>query len=167
MKIGSLFSRCLQHPLSLFFVCLIFISANNLSQSDLEPKITSPWLVQPPTDYEKAVEVVREQLAALRANDASKAYYAYTTKEFRKSFTLENFKLMVRRFSVFGRNKAFTVETTDFDGATLIKLKGKLIAVNGDTMKVDYDVVLEDNEWKVHNIQLTQQAPVRAGPGPS
>lgn len=158
MKIGSLFA--------ILLIGLVFISADAPPSTPAEAATTSPWLVQPPTDYEKAVNVVNEQLAALRVGDSSKAYYAYTTKEFRKAFSLENFKVMIKRYPVFGRNRTFQVASTDFDGTTVIKLKGKLIAVNGDSMNVNFDVVLEDNEWKIHNVQMTQPPPGRKAPGP-
>lgn len=158
MKIWSL--------LIFLFLSLMFIDADEPIKAAPEASSTSPWLVQPPTDYEKAVNVVNDQLAALRANDSSKAYYAFTTKEFRKAFPLESFKVMVRRYPVFGRNRTFQVISTEFDGATVIKLKGKLIALNGDSMKIDYDIVLEDSEWKIHNVQLSQISAVHKAPGP-
>lgn len=158
MKIGSL--------LTILLMSFAFICAGEPPKPNAEASTTSPWLVQPPTDYEKAVNVVNEQLAALRAGDSSKAYYAYTTKEFRKAFSLDSFKVMIRRYPVFGRNRTFQVATTDFDGTTVIKLKGKLIAVNGDAMAVNFDIVLEDSEWKIHNVQMTQPPPTRKAPGP-
>ncbi len=120
---------------------------------------SSPWLVQPPTDYESALSVVRDQLAAIRSNDSSKAYYAYTSKGFRKSFSLEDFKNMVRRFKVFYQNRSFKAEDAAFEGASVVKLTGKILAADGEAMNAKFDVILEDNEWKIQSIYLYQVSP--------
>jgi hypothetical protein len=143
----------------IFALCLVFVSAAEAPTQSSQIDTTSPWLVQPPTDYETAINTIRDQLATLKAGDSSKAYYAYTTKDFRKAFSLDDFKSMVRRFKVFSQNRSFQSESSDFDGSNIIKLKGKLIAIDGDTMKVAFDMVLEDGDWKIQNIQLSQIAP--------
>jgi hypothetical protein len=120
---------------------------------------SSPWLVQAPTDYESALTVVRDQLTAIRINDPSKAYYAYTTKGFRKSFSLEDFKNMIRRFKVFYQNKSFKAEDAAFEGTTIVKLTGKILAADGEAMNAKFDVVLEDGEWKIQSIYLYQISP--------
>lgn len=136
-----------------------FMSAVDAPVQSSEQEASSPWIVQPPTDYERAINTIQDQLATLKSTDYSKAYYAYTTKDFRKAFSLDDYKSMVRRFKVFSQNRSFQPENSDFDGSNIIKIKGKLIAGDGDSMKIAYDMVLEDGDWKIQNIQLTQITP--------
>lgn len=157
------------YTLTWILASLLFMSAADVAQVGAQTDTTSPWLVQPPTDYEKAVEAVNEQLTALRLNDSSKAYYAYTTKGFRKAFSLDDFKNLVRRYKVFNQNRSFRADNAEFDGATVVKLHGKLLSVDGENMNVKYDMVLEDGEWKVQNIQMSMVVPknrFQTGPGP-
>jgi len=156
--------------LYLFITILTLIAVKCPLSSQEKLNKPSPWLVQQPSDYDTAENVIKAQIAAIKSGDSTKAYYAYTTKEFRKSFSLEDFKLFARNFKVFYQNRSMIVENTELEGSSIIKLKAKLVANDGDTMAVKYDLVLEDDEWKVHNIQLTQYNPrskFLRPPGPS
>lgn len=144
---------------TLLWIMLALVGCVEISQLNAQADTSSPWLVQPPTDYENALGVIRDQLNAIRTNDPSKAYYAYTTKGFRKSFSLDDFKNMIRRFKVFYQNRSFKAEDAAFEGSSVVKLTGKLIATDGEAMNIKIDVVLEDGEWKIHNYYLYQVSP--------
>lgn len=114
------------------------------------------------TDSQKLQEVVENQLAAIRSFDTSRAYYAYTTKEFQKAVSLESFKLFVKKFSVLFRNKQATQEGVSFKGGEAF-YKGKFIAVDGEAYNVNIVLVLVDEEWKIHSLSI-EQPQQRRGP---
>lgn len=107
-------------------------------------------------NYDKAFGVVMDQLDSIRMGDSSKAYYAYTTKDFRKAVTLEDFKVMVSAFKAFSQNRTFLPSSTETEGARIIKITGKLIATDNEMMLARFDMLYEDDEWKIQNIQLSQ-----------
>lgn len=107
-------------------------------------------------NYDKAFGIVMDQLDAIRMGDSSKAYYAYTTKNFRKAVSLEDYKVMVNAFKPFSQNRTFLPSSTDTEGARVIKITGKLIATDNEMMLARFDMLFEDDEWKIQNIQLSQ-----------
>jgi hypothetical protein len=114
-----------------------------------QPKATAA-----PTDAQQLQSVIEGQLQAIRLFDPSRAYYAYTSKEFRKSTPLDEFKRFVKKFAVLYMNQSMRVENVSFkEGIGVCKVK--LIAKNGETKPVEYIFIQEDGHWVILSIKVT------------
>ncbi len=97
-------------------------------------------------------EVVDGELAALRKGDISKAYYAYTSKEFSKATSIEDFKAFVKSYPILSQNTKDTVIEGIMDGDLHI-LRVKLIS-DKTQMDADFQVKKENNKWKIWGIKI-------------
>jgi len=98
-------------------------------------------------------QVIRKQLNDMRDLDFSKAYYAYMSVDFQKAVDLTVFKAFVRKNPTLYRNKEFKVESTTFQDVVAV-VKGKLISVEEQLARVQYDLIQENGEWKIRKIDL-------------
>lgn len=97
--------------------------------------------------------IIRDQLAALREGDFSKAYYAYTSVEFQKAVPFETFKSFVKKSTPMFRNRSFNLKSINFSGV-IANVKGQLEAFDGRYVNVKYDLINEYNNWKIRKIDL-------------
>ena len=107
------------------------------------------------TFYEKAPDVVEDQLAKLRENRITQAYYDYTAKEFQLTTSLDAFREFINLYPVLSKNKSFIVEdtsTVDHSGT----VKGILISQELHEMEAVYHLVKEYNAWKIVSIRLKE-----------
>ncbi len=102
---------------------------------------------------ESIVEVIDEQLVALKANDVTKAYYAYTSKDFQKATSLDKFKQFVKAYPEFSK-----VQSTHFSERSIkdsiSTIKGTLTSADNVRIPVEYQLIKENGKWKILNIQL-------------
>lgn len=105
-------------------------------------------------------EVVENHLSALRQNKITEAYYAYVSKEFQKEIPLTSFRKLVSAIPALKKNQGahFIEEKINDEKGTLI---GILQSPLEKTL-VQYDLVKEDNSWKIRNILLENSAPTIA-----
>jgi hypothetical protein len=102
---------------------------------------------------EGIVEVVDDQLAALKSHDVTKAYYAYTAHQFQSATSLEQFKAFVKTHPELS-----DIQSTHFrdrsikDGVST--LKGTLTAANNVKIPIEYQLTKEGGKWKIINIQF-------------
>jgi hypothetical protein len=101
---------------------------------------------------ETLVDVVEHQLKELRVNNISKAY-DYTSKEFQKNTSLEQFRQFVEDSPIFLQNHSglFTQRSIEEHIGTI---KGELISENHQATPIEYHVVKEDGQWKILSIQF-------------
>lgn len=97
--------------------------------------------------------IIEEQLTALRAGNISKAYTEYTSSEFKKITTIDQFKRFVGNFSVLSQNKSFQFNSVNFE-KSIATFEGTLISKEGDSLQAEYDLVQEQGKWKILGIQL-------------
>lgn len=116
----------------------------------------APSLPQSATDAEQLQEVIQNHLAAIRGFDVSRAYYAYTTREFQKTVPLETYKQFVKKYSVLFRNKHVNQESVSFKG-NIATFKGKLISHDGDVYDAEIILIFNEDEWKIHSLTLTEK----------
>lgn len=105
------------------------------------------------TDSEKVLASIRGFFDALQKFDISKAYYAYTTKQFRKAVTLDDFKIFVKKYSVLGRNKSFISGNPLFK-ENLATVQTKLTSADSKVQNAELQLIQEDAEWKILAIHL-------------
>lgn len=117
----------------------------------LLPAYTPQKTVQ--TDKEAVEETLENFLKNIRVFDISRSYYAFTTKQFQKAVSWEDFNIFVRKYSVFFKNKHATLENLTFDG-DLANYKGLIVAVDGENYSIDITFLKAEDEWKIHAISL-------------
>lgn len=102
---------------------------------------------------ESIVEVVDEQLSTLRTNDITKAYYAYTSKDFQSTTTLEQFKQFIKVYPAF-----LNIQSVHFSERSIkdnvSTIKGYLTTLQNEKLPVEYQLIKEDGKWKILNIRL-------------
>lgn len=107
---------------------------------------------------ESWVDVVDHQLEALRQNDISKAYYAYTSKDFQKATSLAQFQDFVQKYPIFLQSQSahFTQRSIKNKIGTL---KGNLTASDHKQIPVEYKLIKEKGKWKILSLRLLNPEP--------
>jgi hypothetical protein len=102
---------------------------------------------------ESWVDVVDHQLEALRDHDISKAYSAYTSKDFQAATSLDQFRHFIDAYPVFLNNQSahFTQRSIDHNIGIL---KGNLTSHDHINTPIEYKLIKEDDKWKILSIRL-------------
>lgn len=97
-------------------------------------------------------DVAKGQLEALKKEDYIKAY-AYTSIDFQKATSLEEFKKFVAAYPSLRNNESssFTNREIQNNEGTL---QGTLTSRDGATTPVEYKFVKEKGEWRILSIKL-------------
>lgn len=103
-------------------------------------------------EKQELVEVINAQLDALRKNDTSEAYYAFTSKEFKKATSIEAFTDFVKNYPIFTSNAKATIGDGFIEGN--LRLIRVTLSAEKDSVEVDYRLVKEGNQWKIWGIQI-------------
>jgi hypothetical protein len=140
-------------------LCL-FISASPAIKQFQPYNYSTPENHEPEAPYsqnesQKLQNIVEKQVSAIRRLDYSYAYYAFTSKIFQKKTSLEAFKQYLSNFPAFFRNKTVGMDHTTFSG-NLGTYYGKLISTDGKAAKIEVNFILEDSEWKIYSIKISQ-----------
>lgn len=101
------------------------------------------------------LRVVDSQLATLRENRVTQAYYDYTSKAFQENTSLDAFRNFLTLYNVLSNNKSFRFDNQTRD-TDIGKINGVLISNDLAEMKAEYLLVKEDNEWKIQSILLKE-----------
>lgn len=124
-------------------------SANDIQTKKTELNNTSRISPDP------LLEVVDGHLKSLRAKDIDRAYTDYTSKEFQKKTSLEDFKALLSKYKVLSSNKLFQFQSF-FIEDNIASLGGDLHSDEGSSIPVEFDFVMEDGKWKIMGIQIYQ-----------
>jgi hypothetical protein len=108
---------------------------------------------QTPHNQGELLTLVRDQLDALRANDISKAYYAFTSQEFQDSASREDFKKFVEAHSALIKNQNLSLKSSSFDQQNKATAIIDLTSTDGSMTTFEYRFVYEDQIWKILSIQ--------------
>ncbi len=108
----------------------------------------------PITDKEKAelVDVIESQLKALREEDISKAYYAFTAQDFQNNTSFEDFQAFLKDYPIFTKQKEATIGQGMQEGK--LRLIRIALQSNDETSEVDYRLIKQDGDWKIWGIQI-------------
>ncbi len=99
------------------------------------------------------VNTIESQLTALRSGDISKAYYAFTSRDFQRSTPAAAFEKFIRSHPVLVDNQLANFTNLSFKN-DVGTFQGSLQATNGQASRVEFDLVQEDGKWRVLSIQL-------------
>jgi hypothetical protein len=117
----------------------------------------------PSEDYSTKVReeietIIVDQIKALSRNDYSKAYYAYTTRDFQRAVPEQTFKRFAQQSVAFIRNKSVHLDDISFKNG-IIEVKGSLQAYDGQIARIRYEFAKEQGDWKIRAIYLIPIAP--------
>jgi len=107
---------------------------------------TLPWATS------GLIEPVERQLAALKAGNIDAAY-AETASAFRQGTSRQDFQKFVDRFPIL-RNAASQTLTNRSVENEVGTVSGSLIAADGALTPISFQLVEEDEAWKIVNINL-------------
>lgn len=103
--------------------------------------------------YSLLLPVIEGQLKAIREGNIDKAYQEYTSADFRKVTSLEQFKELISQYAVLAKNKTFQFQSLYFE-EHIGTFQGALVSTDGDALQTEYDLVEEQGKWKIEGIQL-------------
>lgn len=97
--------------------------------------------------------VAQDQLAAIRAGDYAKAY-TYTSVEFQKSVSQNDFKNYINSYPVLKNNvsASFSRKEIQNNNGTLI---GTITSKDGAVIPIEIHLIKENDIWKILSIHLT------------
>lgn len=100
-------------------------------------------------------QVVEGQLGKLRENRITQAYYDYSAKTFQETTSLPDFRKFIARYPAISDNKKFLLDSQSVDNGQAV-VTGLLISNDLQEMKVEYQLIKEDEDWKVLSISLQE-----------
>ncbi|GAB4234308.1 MAG: hypothetical protein Tsb0021_13550 [Chlamydiales bacterium] len=98
-------------------------------------------------------QVVEKQLKALKNQDYSKAYYEYTSKNYQKKHSFEQFKNFVRINPLLSQNAEIIVYDHHLNNGTGT-LTVSLQSEQGDLSSAIYLLEMDNSEWKIGEIEI-------------
>lgn len=118
---------------------------------DLEKRLA----IHPPSkeDYAPLIDVVTGQMMAIRFHDFERAYFFYTSKEFRAKTSFLDFTRFVEVNRVLTANKSITSTDVRIE-KNIGYYTGVVVANDNSRRNIRYRLVMEDGSWKVHGIEL-------------
>jgi hypothetical protein len=102
------------------------------------------------------VDVVKEQLSVMHSGDWVKAY-SYTSKDFQKANTMEQFKNFVSQIPVLTENQhvSFPERSVGYNnGVSTGSIGGVLTTADGKETTVVYQLIKEQGAWKIQDISI-------------
>lgn len=112
------------------------------------------WATQGP------VKAVHAQLACLRQGDVEGAYM-FTAGNFQKATTLEQFKRFIAENPSLGQNKSSSFTSRKIENGVGY-IEGTLTAADGAKIPVRYELIKENEAWKILYIEVPQKGAVTA-----
>ncbi len=99
------------------------------------------------------VKVAEDQLSLIKSGDINGAY-ALTSGMFKEATSLEVFTDFVNAYPVLSQNGEVSFSEREVDGDTGY-LFGTITAQDGTAMKVEYQLIKENDKWAIMGINLT------------
>lgn len=98
------------------------------------------------------VGVVRDQLSSLRAGNIQEAY-SYTSKDFQKSTSMNEFKKFLNRYPSLKTNKSSFFNVRKVENSTGF-VQGTLTSKDDAKTPIEYQLIKEDGQWKILGITV-------------
>jgi hypothetical protein len=140
------------------FMCALFIAPAFISvegaSNDIQSKkttLSNTSRISP----QPFLEVIDALLKTLREKKVEQGYNNYTSAEFRRKTSLEDFQKMVDKFKALNQNKLFQLQSFFIEN-DIVSFDGDLNSEGGETIPVELDFIMEDGKWKILGMQIYQ-----------
>lgn len=109
---------------------------------------------------EHLVDVIDDQLQALREHQIDKAYFDFTSKEFQRTTSFNQFKNFIEAYPVFENNQSahFSQRSIEHNVATM---KGQLTTQDHLKNPIEYKLTKEGGKWKILTIRLLKPSAIK------
>lgn len=97
--------------------------------------------------------VVDEQLAAIRADRLTEAYYGFTSVDFQKAVSLEAFRKILKDHPQLTNNQGLKSYKDVIEGPYGL-IKGELKSVDNLVYPIEYQLVKQENKWKILSFRV-------------
>lgn len=97
--------------------------------------------------------VVNEQLAAIREDRLTEAYYGFTSSDFQKAVSLEAFRKILKDHPQLINNQGLKDHKDTVEGAYGL-IKGELKSVNNLVYPIEYQLVKQEGKWKILSFRI-------------
>lgn len=104
-------------------------------------------------DEAPVLTIIEEALALIRKAEIDKAYTELTALDFRKATSLEQFKAFVSSQPTLAKNKSFQSHSFYLEDGVATS-QGTLTSTEGKEAQVEFDLVKEEEKWKILGLQL-------------
>lgn len=146
---------------------ILNIKVERPSQNQPDEKATAPK--QPPKvaavkkesvfDSKPIEKAINDQMSAIRTGNFKQAYDDYTSKDFKKFTPFSEFETFLKTQPGFFDNSTVDIGDLSIDN-NIVSFYVNLGSQNGKETKVEYDLVYEDNAWKVVHLDMIENRPV-------
>lgn len=111
--------------------------------------------LHPPSqeDYVPLLEAIDSQLEAIRLHNYERAYFFYTSKDFRVKTSYHDFNQFVRANPVLLDNKSLTTTEVSIN-KNIGYYKGVITSTKKDVNTIHYELIFENDAWKILGIQI-------------
>lgn len=96
---------------------------------------------------------IKEQMKQIRLKNLKKAYEEYTSIEFQKTTTFNEFEEFIQDNPSFSENQSVELDDLSFNN-NVATLAGILKTADGKVYPVEYDLVDEKGVWKIFHVQV-------------
>lgn len=110
--------------------------------------------------HKKLLTVIENLITTIQANQIQKAYQEYTSEQFKKTSTFEEFDSFVKGNPEFLNSKNAFFGNIARKPKGVYSIEGTLIANNGDSVRMEFDMVMEKGEWRVIGVKVLPAEPV-------
>lgn len=100
------------------------------------------------------LEVVNHHLGALRSGDVDKAY-SHCSKAFKENTDLDEFRNFVNQNPLLMTASEFSSSNREISNG-VAKLKGTIKGMNGSILEAEFELIQENEVWKIQYITLNQ-----------
>jgi len=97
--------------------------------------------------------VVEDQINDIHNQKITQAYYDYSSKEFQKATSLDQFKEFLKNQAVFSEKTSFHIDDQTIAGS-IVTIKGTFLQNEKSLAKAEYQLIEENEKWKLLNIQI-------------
>lgn len=111
----------------------------------------------PPSNSQKTTELidlVEGQFNAINRKKYDDAYNLFTARPFRDATPYDQFRYFIESYAAFSQNKNAYFGVPTFKSPILAVVPINLISMQGEFLKIEYYIIVEDHQWKVLGIQV-------------
>lgn len=105
------------------------------------------------------IDTVKGQLGSLKNNELTKAYYAFTSKEFQEQIPLDKFKEFIKSYPILNHYDKVTYGDEVIDADGIGEVKAQLFSAAADPQaELTFILEKEDETWKITSLELFDPA---------